>query len=368
MQYRRYGKTDKLISVISAGGMRYERPEDMDDMAEVMLTAARLGINYFDTAPGYSADKSEDILGLAVKEMRKEKLPHYVSTKTWAGEHDLVLEHIETSLGRIGVDCIDFMHTWGLNSWDTVNGRKQGGVFEALRKAKEQGMIGHVVCSSHMSGADIARLLDLGLVEGITLGFCAINFPFRLAGVEAAGKHDVGVVTMNPLGGGLIMDHPEKFAFIKSRSEESMLEAALRFNLSYPQITSALVGFRNVEDVQTAVAAVSDIQALTQDKLSAMQSHIEASFDELCTTCDYCRDCPEEIRVSSFMEAYNHYLLHEDYSRVSNRLKWHWGIQDLSALDRCTECGACESSCTQKLPILSRFSHMKALAAKASAG
>ena len=94
MQYREYGKTGKLVSVLSAGGMRYEKPDDIDRSAEVMVEAARLGVNYFDTAPGYSSDKSEDILGAAVREMKRLGLPHYVSTKTWAPDHDLVLRHV----------------------------------------------------------------------------------------------------------------------------------------------------------------------------------------------------------------------------------------------------------------------------------
>jgi predicted aldo/keto reductase-like oxidoreductase len=362
MQTREYGKTGKLISVLSAGGMRYENPDDIDASAQVMVEAARLGVNYFDTAPHYSNDKSEDILGAAVGVMKRERLPYYVSTKTWAVEHDLVFEHLEKSLRRIGVERIDFMHAWGVNTWESFEERTRKGAFKALREAKEQGLIGHVVCSSHLDGPGIARLLDQGIFEGITLGFSAINFPFRTAGIEAAARNRVGVITMNPLGGGMIPDHEERFSFIRRRPDQPIVEAALHFNLAHPDVTSVLVGFRNVEDVRSAVRAVERFEPIGPDRMAEIQKGIETSFDSLCTTCDYCRDCPESIRVSSFMEAYNHHVLYGDFGKTKGRLKWHWGIDDLSALERCTSCRSCEDVCTQKLPILERFEDMKKLA------
>jgi predicted aldo/keto reductase-like oxidoreductase len=62
------------------------------------------------------------------------------------------------------------------------------------------------------------------------------------------------------------------------------------------------------------------------------------------------------------MEAYNHYLLYGEFGKVKDRLRWHWGINDLSDLDRCTECRQCEEECTQKLPIVERFEHIRELA------
>lgn len=41
-----------------------------------------------------------------------------------------------------------------------------------------------------------------GAFEGVTLGYNAVNFAYRQKGVEAAAKAGMGIVTMNPLGGG----------------------------------------------------------------------------------------------------------------------------------------------------------------------
>lgn len=60
MIYREYGSTGKKVSVIGFGGMRFGKDEDY--AAEVVRHANKLGINYFDTAPFYCDDRSENIL------------------------------------------------------------------------------------------------------------------------------------------------------------------------------------------------------------------------------------------------------------------------------------------------------------------
>lgn len=368
MLYREYASTGKKISIISAGGMRYPDPDDIEGSAEIPLEAARLGINYFDTAPGYCKNLSEKILGTALKKIKSEGLPFYVSTKSGASDYDTFMEHLESSLKKIGVDHIDFMHSWGINRMDIYETRKAGNVFEAMRKAKDEGMIKHIVCSSHMSGADIARMIDFGVFEGITLGFCAINFPFRMEGLKAARKNGVGVITMNPLAGGQIIEHAERFGFIRAKPDQTMLEAALHFNMSHEEITSALVGFSTVDHVRSAVKTLDTFEPLSDEDMERIKGQIEDEFDELCTTCGYCADCPEKIPVPQFIESYNHYLLNGKPQEIINRLKWHWAISDISALDRCTECRKCEDNCTQKLPILERFADIKALFEKKGDG
>ena len=361
MFYREYGSTGKKISVISAGGMRYVDPDDVEGSAEVVVEAAKSGINYFDTAPGYCKNMSEKILGAGLKEVRKLGLEYYVSTKCGSPDYDSLMKSLENSLSLIGVDHIDFMHSWGVNSWKTLEERQRKGAMDAMAKARDQGLISHIVCSSHMSGEDIAALLDKGLFEGITLGFCAINFPFRIPGIKSAFKNKLGVVTMNPLGGGEIIRHADRFSFIRTREDQSILEAALHFNLSYPEITSALVGFSTVDEVRTAVATLDTFQPLTEAEINKIQENIEEGFDDLCTTCNYCKRCPVGIPVASFIEAYNYYLLNGQPQAIFDRLKWHWGITDIDLLDLCSQCRQCEHQCTQKLPILERFEKIKEL-------
>ncbi len=359
MLYRPYGNTGKKISIISAGGMRYSNPKDIDAMALIPLEAARLGVNYFDTAPDYCEDKSQAILGLAIKEMKKEGLEHFVSTKSWTDTYDETMQNIEKSLKIIDIDHIDFMHCWGVNTLEVFEKRKKDGAIKALQDVKEQGLVTHIVFSSHMDGEGIATVAESGIFEGVTLGFCAINFPFRINGIQAAYQNNLGVVTMNPLGGGEIIRHADRFDFIKTRPEQSILEAAIHFNLAHKEITSALVGFTTVENVRTAIATLDTFQPVTEEEIENIKKNIEDRFDQVCTTCNYCRDCPEGIPVAKFMEAFNYYMLYNDPEKAFERLHWHWDIDDLDWLEKCVQCRECEEKCTQKLPILERFEKLK---------
>ena len=83
--------------------------DDIDKSAEVIVEAAKLGINYFDTAPGYCKNLSEKILGEGLKELRKMGKEYYVSTKSWKPDYDGFMKDLENSLKVIGVDHIDFM-------------------------------------------------------------------------------------------------------------------------------------------------------------------------------------------------------------------------------------------------------------------
>lgn len=103
MIYRKYGKTDMKVSAIGFGGMRFEDQEDVDTCASLVKACYDAGINYFDTASGYG--KSEELLGVAFKEMKKTRAekPFYVSTKTFGTETKTIRKDLETSLERMAI-------------------------------------------------------------------------------------------------------------------------------------------------------------------------------------------------------------------------------------------------------------------------
>jgi uncharacterized protein len=356
-----YGKTGKEVSVVSFGGMRFENPKDIDASAETVLYAHSKGINYFDTAPYYCDDKSEEIVGHAIKQMPRDSF--YVSTKCGEAEGDKLRASLERSLKRLNVDCIDFFHIWCLLFPNQLPERIAKGAVPALLKAKEEGLVKHVVVSTHLPGEEIAKVLDTGHFEGMTIGYNALNFPFRAKGLEAAAKHNVGVVTMNPLGGGLIPRNAQRFSFLKGPQDADVVQAALRFNISQPAITSALVGFANRKEVDQAVAAVENFKAYPAEHIERVKSHIAASFEGFCTGCGYCLPCPADVEIPKLMDAYNSRILEGKDEAITNRLKWHWGIGADTAA-KCLQCGECEGACTQHLPIRERLDAIAALAQK----
>jgi predicted aldo/keto reductase-like oxidoreductase len=358
MIYRQYGDTGIEVSAIGFGGMRFENYDDRDACAELVKSCYDAGINYFDTACGYAGGKSEEVMGLAFREMQKTRAekPFYVSTKSGSGLPGDVRKDLEGSLQRLQVDCIDFYHVWYVNSLANLENRKKAGVLRAFEKAKEEGLVKHICVSSHMPGDYIGQALRDYPFAGALLGYSAMNFSYREAAVQAASDLGRGVVVMNPLGGGLIPNHPERFSFVKTSPDETVVEAALRFLLNDERITVALVGMSKQEHLREAISAVEGFKPVPADEIKRIKRSLKQAFVELCTCCGYCNRCPHGIPVSKFMEAYNYKKLKGSRQDMINRLRWHWGITpETAGLEKCVECGLCENACTQRLPIVSRL-------------
>ena len=355
MIYREYGKTGKKVSRIGFGGMRFKDEDPKEKAAEIVVRAVELGINYLDTAPFYCRDRSEDIMGLALQQI-KQKV--FISTKCGENDGQKVRQSLERSLKRLKVDKIDFYHFWCVLNMERFEQAKKGGAIDEFLKAKQEGLIDHIVISSHQPAEEIQKVIKMDLFEGITLGFNIINFPFRRQGIKAAHKAGMGVVTMNPLAGGAIPQNEKRFSFVKESEAWSVIDSALRFNMSFPEISVVLPGFSSIEEVESNVKTVNNLPVLTRDRIKDLENRLASSLDQICTGCSYCLPCVDEIPIPKFMDVYNTYIFEKKQKSVNDRLKYHWGL-DISILDRCSECRACEDTCTQHLPILERFDRLR---------
>lgn len=366
MIYSEYGSTGVRVSAIGFGGMRFPGGENPEKNAALVKAAYAAGINYFDTAPGYG--KSEDIFGVALQDMLKtrDERPFYISSKTFAADEASVRRDLENSLKRMGLDSIDFYHMWCILSPDAYAKRK--GALKALEKVRDEGLVKHLCASTHMTGADIGDMLRDYPFEGVLLGYSAMNFAYREAGLEAAAELGRGVVVMNPLGGGLIPEHAERFDFVRTRKDETVVEGALRFLVDDSRIDVALVGLDTEKHLREVIAAVDGYRPLDEKGLRGIRASLQSAFNDLCTGCRYCDACPRGIPIPRYMEAHNHSMLSGDPASMLARLRMHWGIRlEDDYLDRCTECGACEKACTQKLPVIARLKDIKREVEKARA-
>lgn len=164
-----------------------------------------------------------------------------------------------------------------------------------------------------------------------------------------------GVVVMNPLGGGFIPQNAGLFEFVKTHNNETIVEGALRFLLNDPRMTVALVGFSDFQEINEAINAVDGLKPISSTQIDNIKTGLKAAFNEMCTGCCYCDNCPEGIPIPQLMDAFN-YLLIDDKNNFIIRLTLHWGLsleEDYAA--RCSECGQCEDACTQQLPIIERL-------------
>ncbi|HRX15680.1 MAG TPA: aldo/keto reductase [Spirochaetota bacterium] len=363
MIYREYGSTGKMVSALGFGGMRFKDIKDIDTCASMMLTAARGGINYFDTAPKYFGTGSEEAFAKGLAAMRNENLPYYLSTKTDESHPDSIRREIEAQLKRLDVNHIDFYHIWCITSLDNWRERKKNGVLETFIKLKEEGLIKHICVSSHLIGDEIKELLMEEIFEGVLFGYSAYNFKTRQSAFDAITERRIGCVVMNPLGGGIIPGNPEIFRFLQTVPDETVVQAALRFLFAHQEITISLVGFETEEQVNEALAAANSPLQLSPDKLKQIKKNATVSLEGICTGCQYCDHCPVNIPIPKYMDAYNQKILTDSKTAITDRLFWHWSLKPEDAA-ACIECGRCEEECTQHLNIIERLKEISVLPAK----
>ena len=162
MQTRRLGNTDLELTVIGFGSWAIGGSDwkfgwgDQDDREAIdaIKTAVDMGINWIDTAAVYGGGKSEELVGIALKEMGSAKRP-IVATKCGRVmrdrdtidkvlKRDSVFAECEASLRRLGIDCIDLYQLhWPEPDEDIEEG------WSALVELKKQGKVREIGVSNH---------------------------------------------------------------------------------------------------------------------------------------------------------------------------------------------------------------------------
>jgi uncharacterized protein len=369
MKYQEYGQTGKKVSAVGFGGMQFDTDKPQAENAELLLYAFEKGINFFDTAPDYCKDQSEDIFGIALQQMSRERDQYYVCSKGMPTMHPTAKKArkaVEKSLKRLGLNRIDFYYVWCIRKMEHYElAMKPGGQYEGLLRCREEGLIDHIVLSTHLQGDQIRDILAQKKVEGILTGINILNFPYRWSGVQAASELGYGVVAMNPLAGGLIPKHEDKFGFL---AEDGLTptQAALRFVIGCPQITVALNGFTTREHIDSACAIAEAQPELDADTIERLRAQLGEEMNSICTGCGYClKDCPQQIPVASYMQYYNQKALfgksdEEMIKGLPEQYEWQLLAARQAQAADCNECGQCEAACTQHLPIIERLRELAA--------
>ena len=115
-----------------------EGEESAEQIAQAIARAVALGINYFDTAPGYGDGASERMFGLAIRPYRERVI---LATKLFAESADDVRRSVEASLERLQVDRLDVIQIHGTWYSDEEVDRilAPGGVLSGLQAVKSRG-------------------------------------------------------------------------------------------------------------------------------------------------------------------------------------------------------------------------------------
>jgi len=222
MEYRRFGKTEKRLSAITLGGMRFKYgwndprhdipAETLEQCRQVVQLAFDAGINHIETAWGYK--KSETVYGKVLnEELMIPRNSYHLMTKGNALSAEEMRRMVDKQLNDLQTDFIDFYGWHGINNDELLQQSCQtGGAVEALLKMKEEGIIGHVGFSTHAPLQTIVSAIKTGLFEFVNLHYYYFN-QRNAEAVEAAKTRDMGVFIISPNDkGGQLFNAPQKVA------------------------------------------------------------------------------------------------------------------------------------------------------------
>lgn len=365
MRYREFGTTGKMLSGLGWGTNRFA-PADLKDQAgldraaELLVSGVKQGINYIDCGHTYSMGKGEEIVSLALKELQRDGYSCYISTKVMYAEDptsSAVRRRLELSLRKMDVDRVTFGFAWRVSSYNEfLRMMSPGGLYEGLARAKNEGLIEHICCSSHAAVEDTIRMIESGYFDGCTISCNILNVDNYIKVFAAAKKCGVGIFTMNSLGGGVI----PKLRLSEKGEEVSLAKNALAELYAHEEITSCLSSMQNAQELEENLSA---FQAKYIPTLCNIRQNRLGAF---CTKCRYCAGCPVGIPISDIMYAYNNLAfsdLTEGYGRANisapgqlfNPRFCDYIAMPESEVNPCIRCGRCEQKCTQGLPIIERI-------------
>lgn len=322
MEYRVLGKTELKISRLGFGGIPIQKI-DAEGTKKLILEMIEEGINYIDTARGYTV--SEEYLGYALEGVRDKFI---LATKSMARTKEVMAKDIETSLKNLRTDYIDLYQVHNPGAKDLEQVMAPGGALEALYEAQKAGKIGHIGITLH--SVDLFReAVELPWVE-------TIMFPYNI--VETQGEelikkceeNNIGFICMKPLAGGAIDD----------------AHVALRYILNNPAVTVVIPGMADIAEIKQNVSAASDISPLSTEELEKIAKIKDFLGTNFCRRCNYCAPCTAGINISAV------FLFEGYYSRYDLK---EWAANRYSSLSKtasdCIGCGVCESRCPYNLPI-----------------
>lgn len=350
-------------------------PEDragIDKAAQVVISALEAGVSYIDVAQTYSRGAA---MAVCKQAFAQTKAPRHVTVKSsFLSDKmaDDALRRTETVFSSMGIDHAFCFVVWNIASWAQFEAiMRPGSLYDGAWLAKERGLVDHICFSTHAPPEDIIRILDSGAFEGVTLSFSALNSQIMRPVLERAQARKIGVVVMNPLGGGLIPQQKDYFSFLRGKYEVSTVQAALRYVYAHSAVKIVLSGISTKEELAENLAA---FQESTQETPAERIVRVDQGFrniDGFCTGCHYCDGCPQGIDIFALMQSYNTTLFPRPETScgrttghliemigICSQLRNTFGLLPPDAVNPCIRCGRCETRCTVHLPIMDRLEEL----------
>jgi aryl-alcohol dehydrogenase-like predicted oxidoreductase len=312
MKYRRFGKTDWQVSEIGYGmwGLAGWTGSEKDEVTRALDRSVELGCNFFDTAWGYGAGLSEEILGALIRKHPSKKLyhatkippknfkwpsrPEFTINECFPASH--IVEYTEKSLKNLGVERIDLQqfHVWE-DHWHDRDEWKN-----AVIKLQKEGKVLHFGVSVNRWEPDnVLRTLETGLIDTVQVIYNIFDQAPEDTLFPLCRRLNVGVIARVPFDEGTLtgtltketvfpkddwrstyfvpenlnssVDHAEALRPLIPTGM-TMAEMALRFILANDDVHTIIPGMRKLKNVESNISA-SDGKILDKNLILKLRNH-----------------------------------------------------------------------------------------------
>ncbi len=338
------------------GTIDYEKGQEMID------TALAKGITYIDTAYKYHDGESENFVGEALSKHPRDS--YYLADKMpcWLCETPDDLRKIfEDQLQKCKTDFFDFylIHSLGEGDLETVEKLQ---VVDYLSKEKSAGRIHYLGASFHCEPDFLRETLTK---YGDSLEFIQLQlnyFDWENGNAkdvyDVAREFDKPIIVMEPIRGGMLANPLSGKAcqiLDNTGTGASYPSYALRFVNELPGVLCTLSGMSELSQLEENVEIFQG-PALTSEEKQAIDKAVKALQADIlvpCTGCNYCYECPQEIKIPDIFKLYNE-AASKGFHYIWGSLSGQYNAITPNGKD-CIGCGSCESHCPQKINIIEKL-------------
>lgn len=333
MKYRCLGKTGIDVSEIgfgcgSIGGLMVRGGHD--DQVAAARHAVDCGINYFDTAANYGGGQSETSLGLVLRALQPAV---FVGTKVSVpfeqacDINGAIRRSLEDSLNRLQRNAIDLLQLHNpsgavrartgrgdtLTAGDVLG---TGGVADVLDRLRAERLCRFIGFTALGETRELLKLVASARFDTVQAYYNLVNpsagkaVPRNFSGqdfallMDKAAEHDMGILAIRTMAAGAIggdrarqghaaptvgpalaggadydleIQRAAKIAFL-ANAHRTLPQAAVRFALDHPAVSSAVVGFSDLAQIDEAVAASSQ-KSLSPDEEQRLRALWDSDFE-----------------------------------------------------------------------------------------
>ena len=294
MKYRRFGRTELQMPVISCGGMRYQfkwqdvAPSEIptDNQANLEATihrAIELGINHIETARGYGT--SEMQLGNVLPKLPRAKIIVQTKVSPQATAKEF-LETFQKSMDYLKLDYVDLLSLHGVNNRQLLDySLQKNGCVHAARKLQKEGRVRFIGFSTHATTDLILEAVQIDAFDYINVHWYFVN-DLNWPVIVESHRRDMGVFIISPNDkGGKLYSPPEKL--VKLCAPLSPMQFNDLYCLARPEVHTLSCGASRPTDFDEHIRAL-EFYDRAPETIQPIEQRLRAEM-ERTLGADWCR-------------------------------------------------------------------------------